>query len=258
MNKRKKQLKSIDKLLDVMDKLREKCPWDKKQTIQSLRPLTIEETYELSEAILENDTNSIKDELGDILLHIIFYSKIASETNKFDLSDVANSVTERLIFRHPHVFGNLKIKDIEDVKRNWESLKIMNGSQSVLSGIPKCLPSINKAERILDKAAAVGFDWKNNEDIIKKIKEESNEFLLELSYQNKKNMEEEIGDLFFSLINYARRLKIDSDKALEKANKKFIKRFTYMEGKLNIEKKKINSLSLTEMNRLWDTAKKNT
>jgi len=258
MNKRKKQLKSIDKLLDVMDKLREKCPWDKKQTIQSLRSLTIEETYELSEAILENDTNSIKDELGDILLHIIFYSKIASETNKFDLSDVANSVTERLIFRHPHVFGNLKIKDIEDVKRNWESLKIMNGSQSVLSGIPKCLPSINKAERILDKAAAVGFDWKNNEDIIKKIKEESNEFLLELSYQNKKNMEEEIGDLFFSLINYARRLKIDSDKALEKANKKFIKRFTYMEGKLNIEKKKINSLSLTEMNRLWDTAKKNT
>ena len=258
MNKRKKQLKSIDKLLDVMDKLREKCPWDKKQTIQSLRSLTIEETYELSEAILENDTNSIKDELGDILLHIIFYSKIASETNKFDLSDVANSVTERLIFRHPHVFGNLKIKNIEDVKRNWESLKIMNGSQSVLSGIPKCLPSINKAERILDKAAAVGFDWKNNEDIIKKIKEESNEFLLELSYQNKKNIEEEIGDLFFSLINYARRLKIDSDKALEKANKKFIKRFTYMEGKLNIEKKKINSLSLTEMNRLWDTAKKNT
>ncbi|MBL30538.1 MAG: nucleoside triphosphate pyrophosphohydrolase [Flavobacteriaceae bacterium] len=258
MNKRKKQLKSIDKLLDVMDKLREKCPWDKKQTIQSLRSLTIEETYELSDAILENDTNSIKDELGDILIHIIFYSKIASETNKFDLSDVTNSVTERLIFRHPHVFGNLKIKNIEDVKRNWESLKIMNGSQSVLSGIPKCLPSINKAERILDKAAAVGFDWKNNEDIIKKIKEESNEFLLELSYQNKKNMEEEFGDLFFSLINYARRLKIDSDKALEKANKKFMKRFTYMEGKLNIEKKKINSLSLTEMNRLWDTAKKNT
>ena len=176
MSKRKKKLESIDKLLDIMDELRLKCPWDRKQTIKSLRSLTIEETYELSEAIIEDDTDSIKAELGDILLHVIFYSKIASEKNHFDLSDVANSVRKKLIYRHPHVFGDIKVKDISDVKKNWESLKIINGNKSVFSGIPKSLPSINKTERILDKAISVGFEWKNSEDLVRKIREELDEF----------------------------------------------------------------------------------
>ncbi len=258
MSKRKKKLESINKLLDIMDELRLKCPWDRKQTIKSLRSLTIEETYELSEAIIEDDTDSIKAELGDILLHVIFYSKIASEKNHFDLSDVANSVRKKLIYRHPHVFGDIKVKDISDVKKNWESLKIINGNKSVFSGIPKSLPSINKSERILDKAMSVGFDWKNSEDLVTKIKEELDEFLLEVRNKKLKLMEEEFGDLFFSLINYAKLFKIDPDLALERANQKFIRRFNFMEQKLNIQKKRMNSLNLNELNSLWDNAKKNT
>ena len=258
MSKRKKKLESIDKLLDIMDELRLKCPWDRKQTIKSLRSLTIEETYELSEAIIEDDTDSIKSELGDILLHVIFYSKIASEKNYFDLSDVANSVRKKLIYRHPHVFGDTEIKDISDVKKNWESLKIINGNNSIFSGIPKSLPSINKTERILDKSISVGFEWKNSEDLVKKIKEELDEFLLEVRKKKLKLMDEEFGDLFFSLINYARLFNIDADFALERANQKFIRRFNFMEKKLNIQKKRMNSLNLNELNILWDKAKKNT
>ncbi|MBC90908.1 MAG: nucleoside triphosphate pyrophosphohydrolase [Flavobacteriaceae bacterium] len=258
MNKRKKQLESVDKLLDVMDELRLKCPWDKKQTIKSLRSLTIEETYELSQAILDNDMDAIKVELGDILLHIIFYSKIASEKNHFDLSDVASSVTEKLIYRHPHVFGNLKINNLNDIKKNWESLKVIKDNKGVLSGIPSRLPSIIKAERIQEKAAAVGFDFKTSEDVVKKIKEELNEFLDEIKNKKINSIEEEFGDLFFSLINYARILDINPDLALEGSNKKFIKRFNFVEKSLDVKKKKINSLDLNELNALWDKAKEET
>ena len=258
MNKRKKQLESVDKLLDVMDELRLKCPWDKKQTIKSLRSLTIEETYELSQAILDNDMDAIKVELGDILLHIIFYSKIASEKNHFDLSDVASSVTEKLIYRHPHVFGNLKINNLNDIKKNWESLKVIKDNKGVLSGIPSRLPSIIKAERIQEKAAAVGFDFKTSEDVVKKIKEELNEFLDEIGNKKINLIEEEFGDLFFSLINYARVLEINPDHALEGSNKKFIKRFNFVEKSLDVKKKKINSLDLNELNALWDKAKEET
>ena len=258
MNKRKKQLESIDKLLDVMDELRLKCPWDKKQTIKSLRSLTIEETYELSQAIIDNDMDAIKVELGDILLHIIFYSKIASEKNHFDLSDVASSVTEKLIYRHPHVFGNLKINNLNDIKKNWESLKVIKDNKGVLSGIPSRLPSIIKAERIQEKAAAVGFDFKKSEDVVKKIKEELNEFLDEINNKKINSIEEEFGDLFFSLINYARILDINPDLALEGSNKKFIKRFNFVEKSLDVKKKKINSLDLNELNALWDKAKEET
>ena len=258
MNKRKKQLESVDKLLDVMDELRLKCPWDKKQTIKSLRSLTIEETYELSQAILDNDMDAIKVELGDILLHIIFYSKIASEKNHFDLSDVASSVTEKLIYRHPHVFGNLKINNLNDIKKNWESLKVIKDNKGVLSGIPSRLPSIIKAERIQEKAAAVGFDFKKSEDVVKKIKEELNEFLDEINNKKINSIEEEFGDLFFSLINYARILDINPDLALEGSNKKFIKRFNFVEKSLDVKKKKINSLDLNELNALWDKAKEET
>ena len=258
MNKRKKQLESVDKLLDVMDELRLKCPWDKKQTIKSLRSLTIEETYELSQAILDNDMDAIKVELGDILLHIIFYSKIASEKNHFDLSDVASSVREKLIYRHPHVFGNLKINNLNDIKKNWESLKVIKDNKGVLSGIPSRLPSIIKAERIQEKAAAVGFDFKKSEDVVKKIKEELNEFLDEIKNKKINSIEEEFGDLFFSLINYARILDINPDLALEGSNKKFIKRFNFVEKSLDVKKKKINSLDLNELNALWDKAKEET
>jgi XTP/dITP diphosphohydrolase len=258
MNKRKKQLESVDKLLDVMDELRLKCPWDKKQTIKSLRSLTIEETYELSQAILDNDMDAIKVELGDILLHIIFYSKIASEKNHFDLSDVASSVREKLIYRHPHVFGNLKINNLNDIKKNWESLKVIKDNKGVLSGIPSRLPSIIKAERIQEKAAAVGFDFKKSEDVVKKIKEELNEFLDEINNKKINSIEEEFGDLFFSLINYARILDINPDLALEGSNKKFIKRFNFVEKSLDVKKKKINSLDLNELNALWDKAKEET
>ena len=258
MYKRNKQLESVDKLLDVMDELRLKCPWDKKQTIKSLRSLTIEETYELSQAILDNDMDAIKVELGDILLHIIFYSKIASEKNHFDLSDVASSVTEKLIYRHPHVFGNLKINNLNDIKKNWESLKVIKDNKGVLSGIPSRLPSIIKAERIQEKAAAVGFDFKTSEDVVKKIKEELNEFLDEIKNKKINSIEEEFGDLFFSLINYARILDINPDLALEGSNKKFIKRFNFVEKSLDVKKKKINSLDLNELNALWDKAKEET
>ena len=257
MNKRKKQLEAIDKLLDVMDELRLKCPWDRKQTIKSLRSLTIEETYELSQAILDNDMDAIKVELGDILLHIIFYSKIASEKNHFDLSNVASLVTDKLIYRHPHVFDNLKINNLNDIKKNWESLKVIKENKGVLSGIPSSLPSIIKAERIQEKAAAVGFDFKKSEDVIKKIKEELNEFLDEINNKKINSIEEEFGDLFFSLINYARILDINPDLALEGSNKKFIKRFNFMEESLGVKKKKINTLDLNELNALWDIAKEN-
>lgn len=258
MNKRKKQLESINKLLDIVDELRLKCPWDRKQTIKSLRSLTIEETYELSEAIIDNDMDAIKVELGDILLHIIFYSKIASEKNHFDLSNVASSVTDKLIYRHPHVFGNLKINNLNDIKKNWESLKVIKENKGVLSGIPSSLPSIIKAERIQEKAAAVGFNFQKPGDIIKKIKEELNEFLDEVNNQKINSIEEEFGDLFFSLINYARVLNVNSDIALERSNKKFIKRFNFMEGSLDLKKKRINSLDLNELNNLWNKAKENT
>jgi len=257
MNSRKKQLELIDKLLTIMDDLRLKCPWDKKQTFETLRTLTIEETHELSEAISEKDLKGIKSELGDLLLHIIFYSKIASEKKEFDIGDVTEAICDKLIFRHPHIYGTVKVKNEEDVKRNWETLKLMEGNNSIFSGIPSSLPEMIKSQRIQDKAAGVGFEWKNLEDVWGKVKEEENEFLDAIKEKNKSSIEEEFGDLIFSLINYARFIKIDPDMALKKTNKKFINRFNHMEKSAKSKKNSIQSLSLNDLNSLWKKAKKN-
>ncbi|MDA9107374.1 nucleoside triphosphate pyrophosphohydrolase, partial [Flavobacteriaceae bacterium] len=231
MNKKTK-LDSISRLLDVMDELREKCPWDQKQTFESLKSLTIEETFELADAISDNNINEVKNELGDLLLHIIFYSKIASETNLFDISDVAKSITSKLIFRHPHVYGDLSGIDENQVKSNWEKLKLKEGKKSVLEGVPKALPSFIKSMRIQEKVSNVGFDWANRKDVKNKIFEELNELELELGSGNSENVESELGDLLFSVINYARFIGVNADNALEKTNKKFIKRFMNVESQL--------------------------
>ena len=228
MNSRKAQLEAFDRLLTIMDELREQCPWDRKQTLQSLRHLTIEETYELGDAILDNDLNEVKNELGDLLLHIVFYSKIGSETKDFDMADVANGICEKLINRHPHIYGDVEVKDEEDVKRNWENLKLKEGKKSVLEGVPKSLPALVKANRIQDKVAGVGFDWEEPQQVWEKLHEELEEFQEEVAKDDKEAMEAEFGDVLFSMINYARFLKIDPENALERTNKKFIKRFQYL------------------------------
>ena len=256
MNSRKDQLKAFDRLLTIMDELREQCPWDKKQTMQSLRHLTIEETYELGDAILDNDLDEIKKELGDVLLHIVFYSKIGSESKSFDIADVCNSICDKLIDRHPHIYGDVEVENEDDVKRNWENLKLKEGKQSVLEGVPKSLPAVVKANRIQDKVAGVGFDWERPEQVFEKVKEELNELQLEINTENRDAIESEFGDVLFSMINYARFLKINPENALERTNKKFIKRFQYLEKKSKLINKELKDMSLKEMDVFWEESKK--
>ena len=254
--KRSQQLSAFERLLDIMDELREQCPWDNKQTFESLRHLTIEETYELGDAILDNDLQEIKKELGDLLLHIVFYAKIGSEQNTFDIGDVANEICDKLINRHPHIYGDTKVDGADQVIKNWESIKLKEGKNSVLEGVPKSLPALVKAFRIQEKAAGVGFEWDNAEDVLDKVKEEITEFNQEVEDQNLDKREDEFGDVLFSLINYARYLKINPESALERTNKKFIKRFKYIEESAKNEGKVINELTLDQMELFWNKAKK--
>ena len=256
MNDRAQQLKAIDRLLTIMNELRDGCPWDKKQTLQSLRHLTIEETYELGDAILDNDLTEVKNELGDLLLHIVFYAKIGSETGDFDIADVANSICEKLITRHPHIYGDVKVENEEDVKRNWENLKLKEGKKSVLEGVPRSLPAVVKAGRIQDKVAGVGFDWEEPQQVFEKLQEELSEFKVEVDAKDQDKMEAEFGDVLFSMINYARFLNIDAESALERTNKKFIKRFQYIEAKAKENNKDLMDMTLREMDIFWEEAKK--
>lgn len=256
MNTRKQQLAAFDRLLTIMDELREGCPWDKKQTLQSLRHLTIEETYELGDAILDNDLDEVKKELGDLLLHIVFYAKIGSETNDFDIADVANSISDKLIDRHPHIYGDLNVADASEVERNWEKLKLKEGKKSVLEGVPKGLPALVKASRIQDKVAGVGFDWEEPQQVFEKVQEELNELQHEIAKNDQEKMESEFGDVLFSMINYARFLNVDPESALERTNKKFIKRFQYLESKAATLGKSLADMSLAEMDIFWEEAKK--
>ena len=251
------KLKAFKRLLDIMDELREKCPWDKKQTMETLRYLTIEETYELGDAILENNMNEIKGELGDLMLHMVFYAKIASEQNVFDISDVLNTVCDKLIERHPHIYGDVKVTNEEEVKANWEKIKLKSGKKSVLEGVPKSLPSMVKATRIQEKARGVGFDWDHKNQVLDKVIEEVEELHAEVEAKSDK-IEGEFGDLLFSMINYARFIGIDPEAALEKTNKKFIKRFQYLESESVKDGKKLGEMSLKEMDEYWDKAKLNT
>ena len=249
------RLVAFERLLNIMDDLRAKCPWDKKQTMESLRHLTIEETYELGDAILSNDLQEVKKELGDLLLHIVFYAKIGSETNSFNIADVANGVCEKLIERHPHIYGDVQVNNEEDVKRNWEKIKLKEGNKSVLGGVPKSLPALVKATRIQDKAAGVGFDWDNIDDVFEKIKEEIDELHAEVKAQKQSNIESEFGDVLFSLINYARFLKVNPEDALERTNRKFIARFQYLEEKATAQGKSLKDMTLQEMETYWQEAK---
>jgi XTP/dITP diphosphohydrolase len=239
-----------------MDELRLKCPWDKKQTFESLRHLTIEETYELGDAILDNDLQEIKKELGDLMLHLVFYAKIGSETNDFDIADVANSISEKLIHRHPHIYGDVVVKDDEEVKQNWEKLKLQEGKTSVLEGVPKALPAMVKASRIQEKVAGVGFDWEKPEQVWEKVQEELNELNTELVKGNADAIESEFGDVLFSLINYARFIKVNPENALERTNKKFIGRFQFLENEAKKINKSLHDMSLAEMDVFWNEAKK--
>lgn len=250
-----KRLEAFQRLLNIMDDLRAQCPWDKKQTMQSLRHLTIEETYELGDAILNNDLQEVKKELGDLLLHIVFYAKIGSETGDFDIADVANGVCDKLIIRHPHIYGDVKVDNEEDVKRNWEKIKLKEGNKSVLGGVPKSLPALVKASRIQDKAAGVGFDWDNIDDVFAKVKEEIEELHTEVKVQKHTAIEAEFGDVLFSLINYARFLKVNPEDALERTNKKFIARFQYLERKAAESGKSLRDMTLAEMEAYWQEAK---
>ncbi len=256
MNTKEQKLQAFSRLLDIMDDLREKCPWDKKQTLQSLRYLTIEETYELGDAIMENDLQEIKKELGDLLLHIVFYSKIGSETGDFDIADVANGICEKLIHRHPHIYGDVKVENEEDVKRNWEKLKLKEGRKSVLEGVPSSLPAMVKANRIQEKVKAVGFDWEEPQQVWEKVQEELGELQAEVSSGNQEKINQEFGDVLFSMINYARFLKVNPEDALEQTNKKFIKRFKYLEEKSNKVGKPLSEMTLAEMDVYWNEAKK--
>ena len=250
------KLQAFERLLNIMDELRAKCPWDQKQTIESLRHLTIEETYELADAIIEKDLTDVKKELGDILLHIVFYAKIASETNEFDITDVINGLCEKLIFRHPHVFGEVNVKDSEEVKTNWENLKIKEGNKSILAGVPKTLPALVKAHRIQDKVRSVGFDWDERSQIWDKVKEELSELQVEIEKQDKEKMEPEFGDLLFSMVNAARLYNIDPEMALERTNKKFINRFNYLEENTIKQGRSLHDMTLDQMNEIWEKAKK--
>lgn len=256
MSDKQHALTAFERLLVIMDELREKCPWDRKQTMQSLRHLTIEETYELGDAILDNNLEEVKKELGDLLLHIVFYAKIASENGAFDMADVAHGISEKLIRRHPHIYGDVEVADEEEVKKNWENIKLQEGKKSVLEGVPKSLPALVKANRIQDKAAGIGFDWEASSQVLEKVKEELTELQTEIEQGNKQKIEEELGDVLFSLINYARFLEVDPESALEKTNKKFIKRFQYLEQKAQESNKSLQEMTLTEMDFFWEEAKK--
>ncbi len=258
------KLKAFERLLTIMEDLRAKCPWDMKQTMESLRHLTIEETYELADAIIEKDLQEIKGELGDLMLHLVFYSKIASETNDFDITDVLNSVSDKLVRRHPHIYGDVKADTEEEVKANWEKIKLTEKNsktnklkQSVLEGVPKSLPALVKASRIQEKVKGIGFEWENKEQVWEKVEEELAELKVEENHQNQELMEEEFGDVLFSLINYARWIGVNPENALEKTNKKFIKRFQWMEVKTKAEGKDLSEMNLQEMDTYWEMAKKN-
>ncbi|WP_343330287.1 nucleoside triphosphate pyrophosphohydrolase [Polaribacter staleyi] len=255
MNSRKEQLAAFNRLLDIMDDLREKCPWDKKQTLESLRHLTIEETYELADAILDNDLQEIKKELGDVLLHIVFYAKIGSEQKAFDIADVANAISDKLIHRHPHIYGDVVADTEEEVKRNWEQLKLKEGNKSVLEGVPKSLPAVVKASRIQEKVKGVGFDWEHPEQVWEKVQEELTELNEEVKAGNKEETEKEFGDVLFSMINYARFIGVNPENALEKTNKKFINRFQFLEQEAKKEGKELADMSLTEMDVYWEKSK---
>ena len=247
----------FNRLLTIMDELRENCPWDQKQTMESLSHLTIEETYELVDSILDKNMDEIKGELGDLLLHIVFYSKIASETNDFDINDVINSICDKLIERHPHIYGDEVVKDEQDVKRNWEKIKLKNGKKTVLQGVPKSLPAMVKATRIQEKVKGVGFDWDNKEQVFDKVKEEFSELHQEIKKTNNhEKIEKEFGDVLFSMINYARFIGVDPESALERTNKKFIGRFNYLEQEIKVNKMDFMKMSLEEMDLIWDRSKK--
>lgn len=248
------KLKAFERLLNIMDDLREQCPWDKKQTIQSLRHLTIEETYELADAILDENMQDIKEEIGDIMLHMVFYSKIASETNDFDIADALNSVCDKLVERHPHIYGDVIAETEEEVKANWEKIKLKSGKKSVLEGVPKSLPAMVKATRIQEKARGIGFDWDNKEQVWEKVIEEIDELKTEIE-KNSSKIEDEFGDVLFSMINYARFLGINPENALEKTNKKFITRFQFLETESKKAGKSISEMTLDEMNFYWNKAK---
>lgn len=256
MSNRTDQLKAFDRLLTIMDELRDKCPWDQKQTMETLRSLTIEETYELGDAILVQDLKEVKNELGDLLLHIVFYAKIGSETKDFDISDVINSICDKLIHRHPHIYGDVVVEDETEVKQNWENLKLREGKTSVLQGVPKSLPALVKASRIQEKVAGVGFDWEHSDQVWEKVEEELGELKSEITSKNQEAIEDEFGDVLFSLINYARFLKINPENALERTNKKFIKRFQYLESKAKTLQKSLSEMTLSEMDVYWEEAKK--
>ena len=252
---------AFERLLTIMDTLREQCPWDKKQTLETLRHLTIEETYELSDAILEGDMAEIRKELGDIMLHLVFYARIGSETNAFNITEVLNGICNKLIHRHPHIYGDVEVADENDVKRNWEQLKLKEGNRSVLEGVPNSLPALVKASRIQEKARGVGFDWEERSQVWEKVEEEMQEFRDEFNVSegnefNKERAENEFGDLLFSLVNYARFIAINPEDALEKTNKKFIKRFQYLEKKASGLGKSLKDMTLAEMDIFWNEAKK--
>ena len=242
-------------LVKIMDELREKCPWDQKQTIHSLRQMTLEETYELTEAISSNEWGSIKEELGDLLLHIVFYSKIGEEQGKFSIDDVIDGISRKLIDRHPHIYGDVKVKDENDVKRNWEKLKLKEGKKSVLSGVPKSLPALIKAMRLQEKARQVGFEWENKGQVWEKVEEETHELHEAIQHGDQSKIEEEFGDLMFSLVNFSRFLQIDAENALELTNKKFIDRFTRMEEKALSTGKDLHKMTLGEMDAIWNDIK---
>lgn len=255
-NRRTKQLKAFDRLLTIMDELRTNCPWDKKQTFASLRHLTIEETYELSEALLSGELDEVKNELGDLLLHIVFYAKIGNEQKAFDIADVANGISEKLIDRHPHIYGDVEVADETDVKKNWEKLKLKEGSKGVLSGVPQSLPSLVMASRMQDKAAGIGFDWKTIDGVKDKIREELSELDHEIKHGTKEKITDELGDVFFSLVNYARFLKINPDDALSSTNRRFRSRFEAMEKMAKQQGQALDSLAPNQWEQLWQAAKK--
>ncbi len=257
MNTLENKLKAFEKLLGIMDDLRAECPWDKEQTFESLRHLTIEETYELSEAILDKDIDSIKKELGDLMLHLVFYAKIGTESGRFDIGDVLNYINEKLIFRHPHIYGDVKVKDAQNVRENWEKLKLHEGRKSVLSGVPVSLPPLVKAYRIQEKAKGVGFDWEKPEQVWEKVLEELSELKHEVEItRDREKMEHELGDLIFALVNYARFIDVNPEDALEQTNRKFISRFQHLESKAMEMGKSLKDMTLAEMDVFWEEAKK--
>lgn len=256
MNNRKEQLEALDRLLTIMDELREGCPWDRKQTLESLRHLTIEETYELGDAILDKDMEEIPKELGDLLLHIVFYAKIGSETGDWDIASVAHGICDKLVSRHPHIYGDVEVANEDEVKANWEALKLKEGKKSVLEGVPKSLPALVKSSRIQDKVAGVGFDWERPEQVKEKLEEELAELAVEVEKGDHDAVEAEFGDVLFSLVNYGKHLGVNPEDALERTNKKFIKRFQYLESKAKELGKNLNDMTLAEMDVFWNEAKR--